>query len=108
MDADETPEWRGPFTEYGPRGEPTGAEYVRCSGCGVEVLAGATEHATHRATASTSRLRTGRLGLHVTASFSFLVAYVSIQTRIIASGSTSGPNVDPVPLDRYFPIYPNY
>ena len=42
------PRWKGPFTEYDRYGEPTGAEYVRCSGCGVEVLAGDTEHATHR------------------------------------------------------------
>jgi hypothetical protein len=40
--------WKGPFTEYDRYGEPTGAEYVRCSGCGVEVLAGDTQHATHR------------------------------------------------------------
>jgi len=40
--------WMGPFTEYDRYGEPTGAEYVRCSGCGVEVLAGDTRHATHR------------------------------------------------------------
>ena len=41
--------WKGPFTEYDRYGEPTGAEYVRCSACGVEVLAGDTRHATHRA-----------------------------------------------------------
>jgi len=41
-------EWKGPFTEYGPRGEPTSEKYVRCSECGVEMLADAIEHATHR------------------------------------------------------------
>jgi len=44
----EPPRWRGPFTEYDKYGEPTGAEYVRCSACGVEVIAGDTQHATHR------------------------------------------------------------
>jgi hypothetical protein len=45
---EDAPRWRGPFTEYSQYGEPTGAEYVRCSACGVEVLAGDTRHATHR------------------------------------------------------------
>ena len=40
--------WKGPFTEYDKYGEPTGARYVRCSACGVEVLTGDTEHARHR------------------------------------------------------------
>ena len=40
--------WEGPFTEYDKYGEPTGARYVRCTGCGVEVIAGHTEHTTHR------------------------------------------------------------
>jgi len=44
----EPPRWEGPFTEYDRYGEPTGARYVRCTGCGVEVLAGDTEQATHR------------------------------------------------------------
>ncbi|KOX94243.1 hypothetical protein AMR74_16060 [Halorubrum tropicale] len=48
VDADAPATWKGPFTEYGRYGEPTGAQYVRCSGCGVEVLEGETEHATHR------------------------------------------------------------
>ena len=42
------PRWKGPFTEHDKYGEPTGARYVRCTGCGVEVLAGDTRHATHR------------------------------------------------------------
>ena len=42
------PTWEGPFTEYGRYGEPTGARYVRCRGCGVEVLEGSQEHASHR------------------------------------------------------------
>ena len=41
--------WNGPFTEYDKYGEPTGERYVRCSECGVEVLEGETEHATHGA-----------------------------------------------------------
>ena len=40
--------WKGPFTEYDKYGEPTGERFVRCTGCGVEVLAGDTRHATHR------------------------------------------------------------
>jgi len=45
---EEGPRWKGPFTEYDRYGEPTGERFVRCTGCGVEVLAGDTEHATHR------------------------------------------------------------
>ena len=48
VDDDAPATWKGPFTEYGPRGEPTGARYVRCSECGIEVLEGETEHASHR------------------------------------------------------------
>jgi len=40
------PEWVGPFTEYDRYGEPTGARFVRCPECGIEVLD------DHRATAS--------------------------------------------------------
>lgn len=40
--------WEGPFTEYNKYGEPTGAEFLRCSDCGIEVLSGAEEHAYHR------------------------------------------------------------
>lgn len=40
--------WEGPFAERGKYGELTGARYVRCSSCGVEVLAGEREHASHR------------------------------------------------------------
>ena len=49
VDDDAPATWKGPFTETDKYGEPTGARYVRCSGCGVEVLEGETEHATHRA-----------------------------------------------------------
>jgi hypothetical protein len=42
-------EWKGPFAEYDRYGRPTGERYVRCSACGVEVLEGETEHATHGA-----------------------------------------------------------
>jgi nitrite reductase/ring-hydroxylating ferredoxin subunit len=49
VDADAPATWKGPFTEYDKYGQPTGARYVRCSECGVEVLEGDTEHATHGA-----------------------------------------------------------
>lgn len=49
VDDDAPATWKGPFPEYNRYGEPTGARYVRCSECGVEVLAGDTEHASHRA-----------------------------------------------------------
>ena len=42
------PHWKGPFAEYDRYGELTGAGYVRCSACNVEVIAGETRHATHR------------------------------------------------------------
>jgi hypothetical protein len=48
VDDDAAPTWKGPFTEYGKYGEPTGVRYVRCSECGVEVLEGETAHASHR------------------------------------------------------------
>lgn len=48
VDADTPATWKGPFTEYDRYGEPTGAKYVRCSECGVEVLEGETDDATHR------------------------------------------------------------
>ncbi|MDB9235815.1 hypothetical protein [Halorubrum ezzemoulense] len=48
VDDDAAATWKGPFPEYNRYGEPTGARYVRCSECGVEVLEGETEHATHR------------------------------------------------------------
>jgi|APHM01.1.fsa_nt_gi hypothetical protein len=41
--------WEGPFVEFDKYGEATGAEYVRCSGCGREVLEGREETATHSA-----------------------------------------------------------
>jgi hypothetical protein len=45
---DEAPTWSEPTPENNQYGEPTGYRYVRCRGCGVEVLAGDREHATHR------------------------------------------------------------
>jgi hypothetical protein len=39
--------WDGPHREFDKYGEPTGAEFVRCSGCGREVIVGNEEHATH-------------------------------------------------------------
>jgi hypothetical protein len=44
---DDGPRFLGPFSEYNKYGEPTGAEYYRCSGCGVEVLTGHQENAVH-------------------------------------------------------------
>ncbi|QLC35765.1 hypothetical protein EFA46_015930 (plasmid) [Halarchaeum sp. CBA1220] len=46
--ATDGPVWEGPFTEYDKYGQPTGHAYVRCRGCGAEVLTGKKEHATHR------------------------------------------------------------
>ncbi len=40
--------WTGPYVEYNCYGEMTGERYVRCSGCGVEVLTGGEEEAPHR------------------------------------------------------------
>ena len=48
VDDDAPATWKGPFTETDKYGEPTGARYVRCSECGVEVLEGETEHTSHR------------------------------------------------------------
>jgi hypothetical protein len=44
---EKSPRWQGPFAEYNQYGEPTGSEYVRCSGCGREVLEGQEDNATH-------------------------------------------------------------
>lgn len=41
-------QWSGPHTEYDRYGHPTGHEYVRCRGCGIEALAGRRDDATHR------------------------------------------------------------
>jgi len=45
---DDGPEWVGPFTEYDRYGEPTGARFVRCPECGVEVLDDERATASHR------------------------------------------------------------
>lgn len=42
------PEWVGPFTEFDRYGEPTGARFVRCPECGVEVLDDERATASHR------------------------------------------------------------
>jgi hypothetical protein len=49
VDADAAPTWKGPFTEYDKYGQPTGAEYLRCRDCGVEVVTSVdTETVAHR------------------------------------------------------------
>jgi len=48
VDADEPAEWDGPHREYDRYGRPTGAEFVRCPECGVEVLDGEESTASHR------------------------------------------------------------
>jgi predicted nucleic acid-binding Zn finger protein len=44
---DGSPRWIGPHTEYDKYGEPTGAHYLECSSCGVQVLSGRQETAYH-------------------------------------------------------------
>jgi hypothetical protein len=46
-DDDDADPWNGPFSERDRYGQPTGARYVRCRSCGVEVLADHREAATH-------------------------------------------------------------
>lgn len=41
-------EWQGPLAERDRYGEYTGASYVRCPDCGIEVIVGDTNRATHR------------------------------------------------------------
>lgn len=45
---EERPRWKGPFMEYHRYGEPTGARFVRCTGCGVKTLIDDSRHATHQ------------------------------------------------------------
>lgn len=40
--------WEGPFAEPNKYGGYTGAYYVRCTGCGVEVLTSDKRYARHR------------------------------------------------------------
>jgi len=40
--------WTPPRTEHDRYGRPTGARYVECTDCGIEVLTGHTATATHR------------------------------------------------------------
>ena len=47
-DTDDVPEWEGPFTEHDKNGAPTGAAYVRCPECSIEVLTGSKNLAAHR------------------------------------------------------------
>lgn len=47
IDVDDDP-WLGPFQEADKYGDPTGAAYVRCADCGVEVVTGDKDVATHR------------------------------------------------------------
>ena len=42
-----TDDWEGPFVEPNAHGGYTGEMYVRCSDCGIEVLEGHTDAATH-------------------------------------------------------------
>ena len=44
----DAPVWDGPFAERDKYGGFTGAYFVRCRGCGVEVLTGDKKHAWHR------------------------------------------------------------
>ena len=45
---EEGPRWKGPFVKYDCYGDQTGARFVRCTGCGVEVLQNDTVHAIQR------------------------------------------------------------
>lgn len=40
--------WSSPLPERDAAGAYTGAEYVRCTGCDIEVLTDERAHATHR------------------------------------------------------------
>jgi hypothetical protein len=42
-----SPVWEGPHAEYDRYGQLTGSEFVKCSRCGVEVLEGQEDNATH-------------------------------------------------------------
>jgi predicted nucleic acid-binding Zn finger protein len=47
ISGDDSPRWIGPHTEYDKYGEPTGAHYLVCSSCGVQVLSGRQKTAYH-------------------------------------------------------------
>lgn len=47
--------WNGPFTEFDKYGQPTGARYVRCRDCGVEVIVGGAGPGVHADDCSHSR-----------------------------------------------------
>jgi hypothetical protein len=55
IDGDDTNPWNGPFTEYDRYGQPTGARYVRCRDCGVEVIVGGAGPGVHTDDCSHSR-----------------------------------------------------
>jgi hypothetical protein len=40
--------WQGPFAERDRYGEYTGASYVQCADCGIEVIVEDTDRAIHR------------------------------------------------------------
>ena len=41
-------DWHGPFSEPDGYGGTTGYTYLKCPDCGIEVLTGHRNHATHR------------------------------------------------------------
>ena len=45
---DEAPTWSDPRNETDKHGRRTGARWVECLDCGVEVLVRGRDHATHR------------------------------------------------------------
>jgi len=45
---DEAPTWEGPYIERDKHGRVTGARYLRCHDCCVEVLVRGRDEATHR------------------------------------------------------------
>ncbi|XVH33877.1 hypothetical protein ACNS7O_18950 (plasmid) [Haloferacaceae archaeon DSL9] len=53
-------DWQGPFTERDAYGHKTGATYVRCPHCGIEVLESAKAHASHRPACTESESGDGR------------------------------------------------
>jgi hypothetical protein len=49
LDDDPADPWEGPHTEYDRYGHPTGAAYVRCRDCGIEVVTSTdTDRVKHR------------------------------------------------------------
>ena len=52
---DEAQTWSTARNETDKYGRPTGARWVRCLDCGVEVLVRGRDHATHRPECEVSR-----------------------------------------------------